>query len=361
MKLRWAVAIALAGCPSNDGGGGFVPETPTDGSTPDGLACGNTSTDPANCGWCGHSCGSASSCSNGLCAPLNLATAPTGAVAAVNLAVDGGFLYWSNTPGQCGVGGTCDGVMKCRTTGCVMSPTYVGTMAAAFHIAIAGGAIIVVTQGNTSVPLYRCSTDGCGSVPTKLADIPPAANVVADASYTAWVNGIHVRSCPNIDAACTPLTLAMPAMGQTFTAALALANGEVFYSNGATIFAAPINGGGPPRTVVSGLVSVTSLASDGVDVYYAMPAEIGKCSISGCATPTILAMPELFTPQILVDSSNVYFRTQNGAMSTIESCPKTGCVTLADRRKYAVDRIISFGIDATSVFWTNGSVRTVKK
>lgn len=79
---RWAivclVAAALAGCAADSGG-----------------ACGDVSSDAANCGACGHGC-LGGACESGVCRPLALSSVPTGSISET-LALDGDSVYWMSS------------------------------------------------------------------------------------------------------------------------------------------------------------------------------------------------------------------------------------------------------------------------
>ncbi len=321
--------------------------------------CSNTQTDPANCGWCGHDCGGAS-CTDGVCAPTVLATM-NGGIVATYLDLASGFLYWTNHPSQCGAGGgTCDGLMKCRTTGCAMSPEPFGTFQSPYFLDVEGGAAVVGRTGGGII--YRCSTDGCGTTPATPAMPATLQNLVADANRMAWVDLTTVRSCPNSDAACpTPTTISTVPSGQQYREGLAVADGTVFFATSSTIYAAPIDGSAPARVVVGGLASIFGLTTDGVDVYYGAAGEVGRCAVGGCASATILATPPTVARQVAVDAKHVYIRTDNGNASTIERCPKAGCVAAGDRQVLVIDRIVDFAIDDSAVYYTRGSVLKVRK
>lgn len=329
------------------------------GATVCGNACANLDTDPNNCGWCGHSC-NGGACSGGLCAAADLVSVG-GGIAASYLATDQTFVYWANSQSTCGVGGgTCDTVRKCRGTGCAMVSVQVGVMAAPRYIAIGGGAAIVTSAATSNVPLYRCSVDGCGNAPRTLATTPTPAAVAADANHAVWVQATEVRACPNVDAACTPTTLATAPSGLTYAATVALANGTAYFATSSTIFKAPADGSAAATPLVSGLAGVSALATDGVDVYYAESGFIGKCSVAGCTTTTPVTTPDTFVRRLEVDGTSVYWMTAAGTSSSVMGCSKNGC-TIAEQRKYLVDRVLDFTIDANNVYWTTGAVRFVQK
>ncbi|HUQ04428.1 MAG TPA: hypothetical protein VM261_18135 [Kofleriaceae bacterium] len=235
-------------------------------------------------------------------------------------------------------------------------------MAAPQYVAVAGGAAIVTTAATSNVPLYRCSTNGCGNSPRILTTGPSPANVVADVNHAVWIQGTtDLRSCPNVDAACTPATLASAASGGDFTSALAIADGIVYFASSSTIFRVPADGSAPATPLVSGLAGVSALASDGVDVYYAESGFIGRCPVAGCAATSPVAVPATFVRRVEVDTTHVYWMTQAGAASSVMACPKSGCATIDEQHTYLVDRVFDFAVDGTNVYWANGAVRFVHK
>ena len=94
----WAAAalIAGAGCSTTivdvagAGGGCAMTETPCASTCPEGV---DTSTDPDNCGRCGHGC-QGGSCQEGACQPVTLASGQGYPFA---IAVDAASVYWTNS------------------------------------------------------------------------------------------------------------------------------------------------------------------------------------------------------------------------------------------------------------------------
>lgn len=83
-------------------------------------SCIDLSSDPANCGWCGHSCGTGGTCGGGLCAPVTLGqTAYSSIISrAGGITVAGGNVYFSEYVASANNGY----IESCSTAGCPGSP-----------------------------------------------------------------------------------------------------------------------------------------------------------------------------------------------------------------------------------------------
>jgi hypothetical protein len=192
-----------------------------DASDGDG-GCGDTMTDPNNCGRCGHGC-CGGVCQAGTCHALPIVSNSAGAS---GIAVDSTNVYWigaavwkcavtgcNNTPTQLArfgvptpIGVASDGtsvyftalseVMQCAIGGCQNAPTVLATnLNTASAIAIYGGDIYFTDEGTGDV--MSCPSSGCGGAPTMLVTGSAAGRSVAvDANYVYWGNAQGVAAVP---------------------------------------------------------------------------------------------------------------------------------------------------------------------
>jgi Stigma-specific protein, Stig1 len=96
MDASTSGATDTASIPSADAGPDTIDACRALMPTLCGAGCADMTLDPDNCGSCGHACAAAEACVEGRCrGPVNLVPASSGCTA-INLAVGGGILYWTD-------------------------------------------------------------------------------------------------------------------------------------------------------------------------------------------------------------------------------------------------------------------------
>ena len=151
----------------------------------------DTSSDPKNCGACGHDC-MGGTCVAGRCQPVGVgaATEPN----AQGLFVDKANVYWTNT----GPGGQ---IKRCSVAGCGGTPTLLAANLASPNAVLASGTGVYWTN-YSGYTLMSCAIGGCSLAPTTLATVSVTANsfgrLASDGVALFFSNGGSgiIRSCP---------------------------------------------------------------------------------------------------------------------------------------------------------------------
>jgi hypothetical protein len=322
--------------------------------------CVDETSDPENCGRCGHRCqGGSCSGTPPVCQPVTLATGP---VYIQGLAVGPTNVYWDNT--MSGVPAPAGTINSISIDG--GNPTV---------LASAQPDPIVLAADNTN--LYW--TDGSGVVKTMhvggggIATIASGQDnpyfVVVDANNVYWdtFNDGTVMSAPILGG--TPVTLAT---GQLHPASLAVTATHVYWAGDTSIaiFRVPIGGGtvetlvagGPPDAAYAG---GGDIAVNATHLYWTQP---GATPTTGTVmaipldggSPTTLASDQDGPGAIALDATNVYWVTYNGG--TVMALPLAGGtpITLASGQSGPG----GLALDATTVYWANyagGQVMKVAK
>jgi hypothetical protein len=258
-----------------------------------GNACADLTSDPANCGACGHGC-LGGACSGSQCQPvlLNSANPVDG------LAVDATNVYWST-----------NGVDQCAINNCATTQTQLANNGAVFGIAVDATSVYWVSFNGA----MKCAIGGCGGNPTVLGGtgVGLFGYVAVDTTNVYWPDGNgNINKC---------------AVGGC---------------------------GGTPTVLASSQGNVRAIAVDATSVYWTIsnnPGSVMKCAIGGCGgTPTTLASG-LNTPgTLVVDATSAYWSNGDG---TVMKCSTNSCVptTLASGQgAYGIT------VDATNIYWTNG-------
>ena len=331
----------------------------TDGSLPpfdatgDGpTVCGSVTSDPKNCGRCGHDC-LGGACQGGLCQPVVLAT---GQPASQCLAVDGVNVYWTNE----GAGGSVP------PTGTVMKVAIGGgapvTLASGLDwpLGVASdGASVYWIEGITSSALLKKVPVGGGS-PTVVASVAAggSSSVAVDAQRIYWVDSAGIKSVPLAGGA--PTLLAPDASANY----LAIDATSVYWldspSGQCLVKKVPLAGGTAPVTLASVNQScITSHIQVGAgSVYWMTGAVQGNATllgvpVGGGSTLSLESYMTVWIPLIGVDTAHVYWWEAGG----LEMAPPAGGIPTTllaqstDDAGYPVYRPNSMVLDATSLYW----------
>lgn len=326
--------------------------------------CGNTQTDPLNCGSCGHSC-QGGACNAGVCQPVVLASGG----APIGIAVDATNVYW----GDSGTGA----VWRCAVGGCNDAPTQIASAGSGPVQGVAIDSSSV--YWTTSAALYKCPLGGCGGSPTLLlsglmgdAGISGGWDIAVDS--TSVYLAIHqpvgaVQKCATAGCNGSPTTLASGA-AQDWPSGIAVSGGNVYWTlegkpaaaNGA-VLTCSVAGCATPTTLVAGLGVPTGIAVDATS-YYAVSNYTGNVKKGDMHGGTVgnLATGQAGPYRIAVDSTNAYWTNYGGSPGTVMKCAIAGCgmapTTLATNQTNPRN----IALDATSVYWTtSNSVMKVAK
>ena len=267
--------------------------------------------------------GSVMKCAIGGCngAPTALVSGITGMPIAGGFAVGGGDVFWSQML-PAADSGTSDAVVACATAGCGGNPILLSP----------GGAFAIATDNENvfwtgSGTVMECAVDGCNAAPTSFGSFDETLAIAVDNTDVYFMGG-GLWTCPKSGCNGNPTNLLrLGALALDSAAGLAVDGNNIYWASGfsqgqGAIIACPKTGcrNGPP-SLVSGLNSPYTIATDGVDVYWIDRAEsaacawpqgntarIARCAVTGCNNqPTVLASQLADPLALTVDNQNVYW------------------------------------------------------
>jgi hypothetical protein len=324
------------------------------GCMPPQVSCGGvcleTSSDPANCGRCGHDC-QGGACNAGACQPVTLST-QGGAF----IAVDSANVYWSSfsagTVTQLPFGGGMPITIAAGQTN-VFDLTSDGT-----SVYFLAGETGTVVGSVFKVPV------GGGAISTVSANTAPAEEGIAvDATSVYWFEGPTIMRAPKGGGAATML---VPFMGDSSASFhdLAIDATSVFWTStslqfGNSVSSVPI-GGGAVTKLAPGLQGPQGIAVDDQNVYWANGGTNGtdgtvmKEPLGGGAI-TVLASGQCSASEVAADGTNVYWVNlgcPGGPGSTVMSVPRNGGTPVV----LATGSPLRLKVGATSVYWTGGGL-----
>jgi hypothetical protein len=144
------------------------------------------------------------------------------------------------------------------------------------------------------------------------------------------------------------------AAGLTGPASIATDGVNVYFATFSGVMEVPV-GGGSPVTLASGEAQPRAVVTDGTSVFWIVDPGCVDCgSIMqvpvGGGSPVAIATGQDGPAGLAIDSTNVYWTTAFAAGETVSTMPKGGgaIVTLATGQTPS-----SVAVDATSVYWTN--------
>jgi hypothetical protein len=312
-----------------------------------GGVCVDTSSDPANCGRCGHGC-QGGACSAGACQPVTLSTQGGAAIA-----VDSANVYWTNsglgTVTQLPVGG---GMPITLAAGQVnpydltSDGTSVYFLAAnsVYKVPVGGGPITTVSSGSAN----------------------EAIGIAVDATSVYWFQGPSVLKAPKNGGATTTVVPFMGDLTISFRE-LTVNAMSVYWTSSATngslqgtVWTAP-SSGGPATTLAAGMQGTEGIAVDGQNVYWANAGAPGAVNGTVMKQPlgggpiTVLASGQCSPYDLATDGTNVYWVNlgcPGGPGSVVMSVPRDGGApsTLYTGSPFRL------AVDATSLYWTAGGL-----
>gem|GEM_PF-1925848 len=282
-----------------DGGGS------SNGGNGGGASCGvDFSTDPENCGRCGHSC-LGGVCQAGTCQPIVLASGQLNPGAVV---VAGPYVYWTRTGDTTtGQGGA---VMKVAATG--------------------GTPVEVAANQNTARGLaldgsnmYWSSAVSGGAI-QKLSVAGGTAAVVAGALNSPAIavspNWLYFQDCPTLNAWCVavrriPLsggTSESVGAGTSIQGFLAVNSAYLYWVTTTTLNRVPLNGT-TSTAIVTGQFNLNGIAVDESNLFWANLANGGtimKANLDGTGAVQLATGPGAGNA-LAIDQDTVYW-TENG-------------------------------------------------
>jgi hypothetical protein len=331
-----------------------VPDSPSEGSPlgDGGGGCGDTTTDPHNCGRCSHDC-LGGACDAGACQPVAIVPGSAG-YRPWQLALTATAVYFTDT-----INGQIATVNKDGTGLRTLDSSGFRDNALGLDDA---GIFFSDLQDNAIV---HCSLTNCGAAPMVIAMVPSGGDVVAlalDQGITFADDYCNVYRLPTRLAG-TPTALILSDGGSPCTDDLRSDGTHLYVAqDDGHVLRMDLDGGGVVN--LSGSLSVplaNGLAIDSQAIYWtqqdpnlALPGTVNVTGLDG-TNPHVLAGNQPNPMHIASDGTNVYWTTlgfgSSGNSGKVMMCSPGSCqpATLATQQpnpQYIV-------ADEQAVYWTD--------
>lgn len=305
----------------------------------------NLQTDKSHCGDCDTACASDHVCTGGVCKAASPITLASGQNAPFGIAVDDGFVYWTNYEG-----GT---VMKVSKSGDGSPTTLASGQGHPHSIAVDADAIYWTNvSGGTVVKMDK---SGGALIIASGQDSPYGIAVDGDAIY--WVNaGGTVMKAGKADGVVTTL-----ASGQGNPFGIALASNIVYWTNISDGTVMKVGkSGGMPIVFASGQNSPHGIVVDNNAVYWTNDVSDGEVMAAGLTSgaPVVLAADQNKPLGIAIDDSAVYWANfvSGGNVNRIRINEGDPIGLISDQ-----DSPGGITADDIAIYWTTNGGGTVMK
>ena len=318
--------------------------------------CIDTTSNPSNCGSCGHSCGTMT-CTMGACDSIVLSTQfnPPG-----RLAIDSSNVYWTNIDGSIksvptaggttatlaqglgsgmGIAVDSQNVYAVSQDGRIVSAPLSGSMAVTvlaasqpnpYALTIDSTNVYWSTTGSGAGngTIMSCAKTGCNQAPTTLASgihVQYPYGLLVNGGNVYWTSfnfGGEINKVPTTGGSFTTFSSGLGYPYEISSAGSIMM--VVLYGQGGVIATVPMSGG-TASNIVGGQSFPTEGTTDGVSAYWTLTIpnnEQGATLVKSSLTtpmPQILAVNVQPAGSVAVDSTSVYWLTNDG---TVRKTPK---------------------------------------
>ncbi|HEY1958920.1 MAG TPA: hypothetical protein VGH28_25080 [Polyangiaceae bacterium] len=331
-----------------------------------GSACVDLQSDDANCGACGHACGTGSTCTSGFCPPVTLCNAGTGNGSnGSQLVVYKGAAYFNlgQSIKACNLGVTNATASDFSTTKLLQNSftSIVGDPSFFYfvtHNTSTSSNSLTRCDGNTTDTTFITTYPSGGPGTYVRTDDDPSTGQVYEA-LTDEVDFVH----PDLVDAGTPTSTCISQISTLATGAAG--GGKYFFVDSSNkVRAVTITGGtcSNPVTVAGGLIGATALAAEGSTIAFADGnGNVYACDAALGCTPQVPPTP-LVTGQgngvlaIVLDSStppNLYWVGSAGlakCSSAAGTCNGKPTVLVPNAMPTA-----GIALDASNVYYLQGA------
>lgn len=315
---------SLSGTTSQDAGDdtGSVPDSGAGSDT--GGACTDASSDPDNCGACGHSC-KGGTCSSGLCDPTTIAS---GQIAPSALAVNDSWIAW-NTNAE---------ISGCLKTGCVLRDGGPGVPLLSGPSTVNASALAIdsdhvyFTTNTPGMQLRRGGLDDTTQDLVASLSSPGAITIDPTGKWFVFVGGASIQSCgPTTSLPCTPFGESAQVNN---VAEIAVGATRVYWrisgASGAIescLLSQTCGGGGPaPDVVASAQANPSSIAIDSTRIFWTNKDDgsvMMRTQATDAGAALALATGQNAPSDIVSDGTRAYW--VNAGDGTVMACDVGGC------------------------------------
>lgn len=330
---------------------------------PDGGTCVDVTSDPNNCGRCGHSC-LGGKCAGGACQPIEL-TSKLSIPQGLALGPDGVYVT---------VWGANKVVRVPKGGGPAEDVSTATSHPWGIAVASSGGkttSIVWGEENGSSSNVVFCDSVPCASPKKSLvgSDVYAVAIASGNAYWTTRSASTgKVQSCNVNGCFGTPFDRVT---GQPNIRGLVVSGAQLAFgvrSSGGVIRRSTTAGTGIVD-LISDLDNAEGLATDGTTLYAAVNGSgiIARCPLTGCTaqTPSTFALAT-YPHAVATDGTNVYWA--NGLAQekgSISWCPATGCSGAGNVLADAQSNPYGIAVDEEAIYWTtsapDGTVMKIAK
>jgi sugar lactone lactonase YvrE len=302
----------------------------------------NTTSDPSNCGACGHDC-LGGACTMSQCQPVVIASGqnePSG------LALDATNVYWVNFG---------DGSVRSVPKAGLAVTTYVAGGAPGNNVAVDSQFAYWTTNG-TDGGVFACALAGCPGAKQLASNQPNASGISVVPTQVYWTTAVDDGGV--FQSALSGGNAVVVASGQGYPQRVATDGTYVYWTahDAGTINRCPLSGcSTTPQVLVAGMPSPHGLMVDATSIYWANEGtttnggSVYRANLDGSST-TLIASGLTSVSNVAADGTNAYWTETN--IGLVQRCPVTGCSVPVN---VAVGQSSPFFIviDAKAIYWGN--------